>query len=156
VIGALALVIGALALGGCAGTSVLLHPPPPPKTHAGAVYLAQLAAEQGQAVVAERAVPMRPHTPAQLARSIVLLAAAVRQEASGLEAIRPPQSVARLHRRLVAITTQYASRLLALARRARLPQLEVAAANDIARATDATSVGFTTTVHRIRIRLARR
>lgn len=154
---AAALALAVLLLAGCAGTSRLLHgpaAPKPPRTHKGAVYVQRLASAQASLTAAEARLPRRPQTPAQLARATALLAAAIGRLASRLQAIAPPRSVAVLHRRLVAITRAYHGQLVTLARRARDPAGEVAAANAMVRATDAASAGFTTTLAQIRRTLA--
>ncbi len=144
-------------LAGCVGTSRLLHrsvAAKPPRTHAGAVYVARLSRLQASLAAAEARLPRRPRTPAQLARATALLAGAIGRLAAGLEAIAPPRSVAVLHRRLVAITRVYHGRLVSLARRAGRPADEVAAANALVRATAAASTGFTDTLAQIRAKLA--
>jgi hypothetical protein len=154
---AAAVLLAIVALAGCAGTSELLHhaaPPPPPKSHLGRIYLERLTAAQTQLTAAEGGIPRRPHTPVQLAHSISLLAGAMRGLAAGLTAIRPPSQVARLHRRLIAITVAYEQRLRRLGTQARSPTLEVAAANAMAAATDLASSSFTATSAAIRERLA--
>jgi septal ring factor EnvC (AmiA/AmiB activator) len=144
------------ALAGCSGTTLLRHnaPPPAPRTHTGRLYLTELTATQSRLAAAEQAIPHSPRTPAQLARSIALLARAIHNLAGDLTAIKPPREVASLHRKLIVIASQYEQRLSRLVGQARVPTKEVAAANAMANDTELASVSFTTTSATIRQRLA--
>jgi hypothetical protein len=147
--------LAAILLAGCAGTSELLHRPPPPKTHAGAIYLQRLGTLQGSLAAIERTVPRRPHTPAQLARSVSTLARAMGGLAAGLRGVKPPSPVRAPHIRLIAIARAYQRQLIALVPQLRDPVSEVSAADALARATEAASSAFAATSAEIRRRLAK-
>jgi hypothetical protein len=154
----LALLLSCALLGsGCAGTSRLLgrSGPPKPKTPAGATYLRQLSQEQAKLALAERRIPRQARTPAALAHSIDLIAGAIDRLRRGLDAIRPPKQVARLHARLVAVTSQYLGRLQDAARRAATPEGELGAADELSAATSTASSNFTATVGAITAKLAK-
>jgi hypothetical protein len=158
------LLITLLALTGCSNTSRLLHPgaasttTPTTTTAVGttgstssdvSVYLAQLAAEQTKLAAAEKRIPTNPRTPAELARSIDLLAAAVRELERGLAAIRPPAGVASEHAHLVGIMRDYAGALDQAARIAVSPNGEPRAGRLLISATTTASQAFTATIARI-------
>ena len=146
-----------LLLSGCSGLKLLHHGASGgrPRSHAAQQYLAQLSGEQARLAADERALPLHPKTPAALSRSIRALARAISSFATGLAAVTPPRAVATLHRRLVAVARRYRDPLLLLARQARRPASEIAAANELAADTSAASTGFTATIVKIHARLVR-
>ncbi len=149
----------AILAAGCAGSRTLLAhggqagAGPRPRRDVAARYLEQLSAAQSRLGRAEAALPARPRTPAALSHTIGLLARAIDRLAVGLAAIHPPLGIAVLHRRLVSIAGGYHQRLVVIARQARRPELEVAAANSLARVTGVASDALTSTFARIRRRL---
>ena len=158
-----ALVLGlALALGGCSNTTRVFAERatattgtatatdtagPRPSTESA--YLAQLGAEQQQLAGAEARIPTTPRTPAELARSIDLLDAAVRRLVDGLAGITPPASVAVPHARLVAIMRTYAAQLGRAARIATTRGGGPAAGRLLLMATRTAGHAFTATLAQI-------
>jgi hypothetical protein len=147
------LVATAVLVAGCAGTDGLLHNPRQPHSLAAREYLARLVIEQRKLAAAELRLPVHPRTRAALAHSIRLLADAIKRFGSGLAAVKPPPSVATLHRRLVAIAASYRGQLLALAPRTSRAPSAIAAADALVADTTATSREFTATVVAIRSKL---
>jgi len=154
-----------LALAGCSNTTHLFHPSVARRVSststtttapsAQSVYLAQLGAEQARLGAAEKQIPTTPRTPAALARSIELLAGAVRGLADGLAAIKPPPSVAAQHAQLVAIMRGYAAQLQLAQRIAVTRGGESRAGSLLISATDAASRAFTATIAAIDSTLGR-
>lgn len=155
-----------LAFGGCSNTTQLFHRTVERRVSststttttapsAESVYLAQLGAAQAQLGAAEKQIPTSPRTPAALARSIELLASAVRGLADGLAAIKPPPSVAAQHAELAAIMRRYASQLQLAQRIALTPGGESRAGNLLISATDSASRTFTATIAAIDSTLGR-
>jgi hypothetical protein len=101
---------------------------------------------QVRLAAAERAIPRRPRTSAQLSRSIRLLASAVRGLGGDLAAITPPTEVASQHARLVLIVRAYADRMEGAARVAGRPGGGLRAGNMLISATTAASSSFASTV----------
>jgi hypothetical protein len=159
-----------LALGGCSNTTNLFHRTVERRAaststrttstttttpSAQSVYLAQLGAAQAQLGAAEKQIPTSPRTPAALARSIELLAGAVRRLADGLAAIKPPPSVATRHAQLAAIMHRYAAQLQLAQRIALTPGGESRAGSLLISATDSASRAFTATIAAIDSTLGR-
>lgn len=148
-----ALIVTSVLVAGCAGADGLLRNSAQPHSRAAREYLARLVVEQHKLAVAELRLPVHPRTRAALAHSIRLLAGAIKRFGGGLAAVKPPASVAGLHRRLVAIAASYRAQLLALAPRTSRPGSAIAAANALVADTTATSREFTATVVAIRSKL---
>ena len=110
------------------------------------VYLERLGAEQARLSAAEARIPTSPRTPAALARSVGLLAIAVRRLADGLAEIRAPASVASEHAHLVAIIRSYAAALDRAARIAVTSDGEPRAGRLLIAATNQASRAFTSTI----------
>jgi hypothetical protein len=152
------LAAGGVLLAGCGSTSLLTGSAPTRTAlPEGAVnaYLAALAGEQTKLAEAERHLPSRPRTAAELSSSIGLLAAAIARLGNDLAAIRPPAAVSSPHAQLVAIMRDYAGRLLIVAREARTPGGELRASNDLIGSTSRASRAFTATSSKIIARLGR-
>ena len=73
--------------------------------------MGELRAEEQTLAAAERKIPTNAKTPAALAHSATLLAAAVSRLAQGLATIQPPANVASEHAHLVAVARTYAGQL---------------------------------------------
>lgn len=161
----------AVALTGCARTTLLINHDEASKTSSTATtgtsttgtsstttttpspaalaYLAALSSEQAKLAAAERRIPRRPRTPAGLAHSIQLLRAAIVRLGQDLQAISPPAEVASQHAQLVSIMQTYAARLAAAAGTATKPGGQLRAANMLISATTAASSAFSSTVSQI-------
>jgi hypothetical protein len=172
-LGLIAVAVSSAALTGCAGTTLLANrdqrssmptgttstatttstgtPTTSPEAEA---YLQALSREQAKLAAAERAIPRGARTPAALARSIRLLQRAIVQLAGDLQAITPPDQVARAHGALVFIVRSYAVRLGAAARLAVRPGGELRAANMLISATTTASQQFSSTVTQINAALS--
>ena len=150
--------IGA-GVAGCHGTSSLGHDSKSTTATTGsnptdpAAYLASLRREQDRLAVAERAIPTRPRTPAQLARSVALLGSAIGRLGDDLEAIRPPAAVADEHAQLVSIVRAYRVALGRAAREAVTRDGELRAGDMLLSATTDASSKFTATVSGIHAKL---
>jgi hypothetical protein len=153
---------------GCAGTTVLGHrqarpaqrsttatAPAGSSSHERADYLRALGRGQAKLAAAERAIPRRPGTPAQLSRSIGLLASAIRRLGGDLDAIEPPAEVASAHARLVSIVRAYAVALERAGHVAVGPRGELRAGNMLISATTTASSAFASTVAMIDAALRR-
>ncbi len=116
-------------------------------------YLSTLAIEQQRLAAAERAIPTHPRTPAELSRSVRLLARAVSKLGDDLSATNPPAAVRPAHLHLVAIARAYAGSLSAVAQQATRPGRESAAASALVSATNTASSSFTATVAEIQAKL---
>lgn len=151
-------VIGA-GVAGCHGTSSLRDDSQSTTATTGsdatdpAAYLASLRREQNRLAVAERAIPSRPRTPAQLARSIGLLGSAIGRLGDDLAAIRPPDAVAGEHARLVSLVRAYRVRLTQAAREAVAPDGALRAGDMLVSATTDASSKFTSIVSEIHEKL---
>jgi hypothetical protein len=169
----LSLILVAVALTGCARTTLLVNrnegspttatsttgtttttPGTPTTTTtapspAALAYLAALNREQARLATAERKIPRGARTAAGLAHSIALLRAAIVRLGRDLQAISPPSSVAAQHAQLVSIMRAYADRLGAAARTARRPGAQLRAANMLISATTTASEAFSSTVNQI-------
>lgn len=167
----LSLLLVAMALTGCARTTLLInrnegsHTTATPGTQttttgtptttttapspAALAYLAALSREQARLAAAERKIPRGARTAAGLSHSIQLLRAAIVRLQKDLQAISPPSSVAAQHAQLVSIMRTYADRLDAAARTARRPGAQLRAANMLISATTTASEGFSSTVNQI-------
>jgi hypothetical protein len=167
-LGLIAVAASSAVLTGCSGTTLLANrghtaqtsstaTSTAPGTSTGTAttspeaeaYLQSLSREQAKLAAAERAIPRRARTPAALARSIRLLKRAIVRLAGDLQAITPPDQVARANGALVFIVHSYAARLGAAARLALTPGGELRAANMLISATTRASQEFSSTVTQI-------
>jgi hypothetical protein len=177
---ALSLILVAVALTGCARTTLLINRNDEPQTPtstsktttttttttgtstttttapspAALAYLAALSREQAKLATAERKIPGGARTAAGLSHSIQLLRAAIVRLGRDLQTISPPSSVAAQHAQLVSIMRAYADRLRAAARTARRPGAQLRAANMLISATTTASEAFSSTVNQISKALA--
>jgi hypothetical protein len=145
-------VLAFASVAGCGGTSQLpgaRQTSTKAATTATNPYLLRLNAEQAKLAAAEQRIPTGARTPAALSRSISLLEGAIAQLANGLEAIKPPTSVASDHAHLVAIVRVYAAQLGQVAATAVRPDGELRAANMLVSATNAATAQFSATVGKI-------
>jgi hypothetical protein len=147
---------------GCAGTTRLGDRQVPPgassttatsstgsSSRERAEYLRALRREQAGLAVAERAIAREARTPAQLSRSIRLLASAIRRLGDGLASIKPPAEVASQHARLESIVHAYEVALQRAARAAVRPRGRLHASNMLVSATTVASSEFASTVSAI-------
>ena len=118
-------------------------------------YLQQLSAEQNKLAAAERRLPRRASSPAELAKATALLQDAVRRLERDLASISAPNPVRSLHARLVSIAHSYGQQLGQAARTALRPDGELAAAQSLSSATHAASGAFSGTVASITSKLRR-
>ncbi len=159
VLSLIAVAVVGTGLAGCNGTSSLGHESKSTTATTGgdatdpATYLGALRHEQARLAVAERAIPTRPRTPAQLSRSIRLLGSAIDRLGDDLAAIKPPDAVGGEHARLVAIVRAYGASLDRTARVAVAPGGELRAGNMLLAATNQASSKFTSTVSSIHAKL---
>lgn len=169
----LALILVAVALAGCARTTLLINHNERSQTTATSTtqtattttgtptttttapspaalaYLAALNREQAKLAAAERRIPRGARTAAGLSHSIQLLRAAIVRLEQDLQAISPPSAVAAQHAQLVSIMRAYADRLGAAAGTARRSGAQLRAANMLISATTTASQAFSSTVNQI-------
>jgi hypothetical protein len=167
-LGLVALAASAAALCGCAGTtlsgdrtaqpaasSAPATTAAPTSRRERSAYLHALSREQARLGAAERAIARRPRTPAQLSRSIRLLASAIRRLGRDLAAITPPAGVRSEHARLAAIVRAYEVALERAARVALRPRGRPRGGDMLISATTAASSAFASTVAAIEASLRR-
>jgi hypothetical protein len=155
-------VASGVLVGGCAGTSLFgdtqsrpgggsttATAPAGSSSRQRAEYMRELSHAQAKLAAAERVIPRRPRTPAQLSRSIWLLASAVRHLGGDLAAITPPDAVASQHAQLVSIVRGYAVAMERAARIVGRPGGELRAGNMLISATAAATSAFASTVSTI-------
>jgi hypothetical protein len=128
------------------GTSTTTTTSPSP---AALAYLAALSHEQARLAAAERKIPRGSRTAAGLAHSIQLLRAAIVRLGKDLQAISPPSAAASQHAQLVLIMRAYAERLRVAAHTAVTPGGRLRAANMLISATTTASSAFSSTVNQI-------
>jgi hypothetical protein len=176
----LSLIVVAMALAGCARTTLLINHNEGSQTTAASTtpttgttttgtttttttapspaalaYLSALNREQAKLAAAERRIPRGARTAAGLSHSIQLLRAAIVRLERDLQAISPPSAVAAQHAQLVSIMRAYADRLGAAAGTARRPGAQLRAANMLISATTTASQAFSSTVNQINAALRR-
>lgn len=178
----LSLLVVAMALAGCARTTLLINHNEGSQTTAASTtpttgttttttgtptttttapspaalaYLSALNREQAKLAAAERRIPRGARTAAGLSHSIQLLRAAIVRLERDLQAISPPSAVAAQHAQLVSIMRAYADRLGAAAATARRPGAQLRAANMLISATTTASQAFSSTVNQINAALRR-